>query len=75
MTDADLKQLKKLLKTLSAEGVTSFEGMGVKLVLDSRPQETASTSVAEALPSDHDLTPEEMLFYSVRPTPESADPS
>lgn len=61
----DLKELKALLKLLRSQGVLTYEdGEGVKLTLSEVAPESAKDASGAAIPEEHELTPEELLFYS-----------
>ncbi len=71
----DLKELKKTIKFLRAQGVSEYEDGGIKLKLlpiDSKPKASKSktnVNVSDVVNSDPSMpTREELLFWSSDPS-------
>lgn len=71
-----LKDLKQLLKVLQEYGVTDYQSADLTLKLEARaPSVDISTSDATRVPTDRELTPEELLFYSAPRDPDQMSES
>jgi hypothetical protein len=68
MSQPNVKELETLVKMLRKHGVTSFEGHGLKLLIDPPELRTAqpSNDKIDDLSPFAGLTDEQILMYSVR---------
>jgi hypothetical protein len=64
MTQPNVKELEALIKMLRKNGVTEFEGHGLKLRVDAPDVKPKNGTASEAPQGDDELSQEDLLFWS-----------
>ena len=64
MTQPNVKELEALIKMLRKNGVTEFEGHGLKLRVDAPDVKPKNGTASETTADEGQLTEEEALFWS-----------
>lgn len=65
----NLKELQALLKLCRKQGVTEIDLCGTKIKFGDLPKKNAETDEVEEPDADSDLTPEQLMFFSVGGAP------
>lgn len=65
MSQPNVKELEALIKMLRKQGVTSFEGHGLRLEIEPADTKPSKGQSSDQPASDESLSDEDALFWSV----------